>query len=377
MDLTHPDLAHPDIAHPDIAHPDIAHLDIARVRAGALDPARIVTFIDEVLEFDARENAASGLGPDFDPLPSRVRQEFLTATEYTTREFWVGRLGGEIVARGIAHLSLHDNVDQAEIWLAVDPRLRRCGLGTALLERMEADLAADGRTQLRSFNEIAVAACASERRSPHLAAASGAGSLPAALPAVEFLSRRGFALQQVERCSRAETAVATQIDIGRLAAAYAVVTWTGATPEEHLDGMADLHQRMSTDAPGAAELMEEETWDADRVRQLDAERIGAGETMHTALALCGREAVGFTEVSEPTDRTEAGWQGATLVAAEHRGHRLGAHLKIANHRALAQRSAVRRVYTWNAVENSWMLAINGLAGFVTHAWTGLWTKRLA
>ncbi len=352
-------------------------MDITHLRAGALGAAELDTFLDAVIDFDARENAASGLGPDFDPLPTLVRQEFLTSTEYTTREFWIGRVDGDIVARGIAHLSLQDNREQSEIWLAVDPRRRRQGLGTRLLARMEADLAAAGRTQLRSYNEVAAADCLRQRRGAHLAAGSGSGSLPRALPGIAFLTRRGFELRQVERCSVAETSTAAQIDIGALAPGYAIATWSGATPEEHLRGMADLHRRMSTDTPGAAELMEEETWDAERVRQLDAERIAAGETMHTALALRGGEAAGFTEVSEPADRPEAGWQGATLVAAGHRGHRLGAHLKIANHRALARSTGVRRVYTWNAVENSWMLAINDLAGFATHAWTGLWTKRLA
>ncbi|RAE31138.1 N-acetyltransferase, partial [Burkholderia multivorans] len=34
------------------------------------------------------------------------------------------------------------------------------------------------------------------------------------------------------------------------------------------------------------------------------------------------------------------------------------------------------VYTWNAAENTWMLAINDLAGFETFAWTSVWKKVL-
>ncbi|GAA1843388.1 hypothetical protein [Brevibacterium marinum] len=65
------------------------------------------------------------------------------------------------------------------------------------------------------------------------------------------------------------------------------------------------------------------------------------------------------------------------MTRQHRGHGLGAALKIANHVALAEHTNVERIYTWNAVENSWMLAINDRAGFATWAWVGLWKKCLA
>lgn len=352
-------------------------MQITRIRPGALSGAQLDSLVAEVVAFDARENAASGLGPDFGPLPTQVRQALRASTRYTARELWVGRLGEEIVAKGTAHLGLVDNTDQAEVWLAVDPARRRQGLGSALLARMEADLTGSGRTRLLSFNEVSVEECTAARRQAHLAAASGVGSPSLGVPSVAFLARHGFVLEQLERCSAARTAIAAGIDVGDLHPDYSIVTWSGATPEEHLAGMAVLHQRMSTDTPGAQRLSEEERWDEERVRELDAERARSGERMHTALALHGDAAAGFTEVAESLDRPEAGWQGATIVAKEHRGHRLGAHLKIANHTTLAAATGVRRVYTWNAAENSWMLAINDLAGFATHAWTGVWQKRLA
>ncbi|MGO3023085.1 MAG: hypothetical protein ACTIIH_07560 [Brevibacterium sp.] len=112
------------------------------------------------------------------------------------------------------------------------------------------------------------------------------------------------------------------------------------------------------------------------MRALDAEKMAKGESMATALALLDGEPAGYTQVGSSADRPTVGWQGGTPVLSEHRGHRLGARLKVANHRSLAQHSADERVYTWNAVENSWMLAISDQAGFGTWAWVGLYSKNV-
>ncbi|MDN6747073.1 MAG: hypothetical protein L0L93_08800 [Brevibacterium sp.] len=134
---------------------------------------------------------------------------------------------------------------------------------------------------------------------------------------------------------------------------------------------------MSTDTPGAEEFGEEEKWGAARVRALDERRTEGREMVSTVLALKGEAGAGFTEVAHFDERPQVGWQGSTLVAREHRGHRLGAALKIANHVALREHTAVERIYTWNAVENSWMRLINERAGFAIWARVGLWKKRLA
>lgn len=358
-------------------------MQITRFRAGSLTAAEVDAVLPELLAFDAAENSASGLGPDFGPLPASLRQGLLHSDEYSTREHWIGRIGDEdeggMVATGIAYLSLADNTDSAEVSLAVRPDRRREGLGSQLLERMRSDLRADGRTILTSFHESPVSHHRSRIRDPHLATRSGVGSVPATLPAAGFLTSQGFDLLQLERCSVAPTAQAAGISVGELNPGYHLLTWTGPTPEEHLGVMAALRRKMSTDTPAAAEFGDEEVWDAARVRALDQRRAEAGEEWHTALALAevGVPPAGFTEVCAYPDRPRIGWQGGTLVAIEHRGHRLGAHLKIANHAALSRDSTVERVYTWNAVENSWMLAINDLAGFATHAWTGVWKQRLA
>lgn len=352
-------------------------MEITHIRAGSRSDDEIEGILAEVVDFDRLVNRASGLGTDFDPRADEVRQELSSANEYVTHQTWIGRSGGTIVAKGIAYLALQDNLDVADVWCSVHPDMRSQGLGTELLAAMEASLAAEGRTQLTSYCEIPPEALDAQLRGAHLAAESGSGSLPAKHPDVAFLIRHGFAFKQLERCSVAKTSTAAKLPVEELDAGYAIETWSGPTPEHRLDAIAFLHQRMSTDTPGAEEFGEEEKWDAARVRALDAKRAEGRELLGTALALKGDAAAGFTEAAHFDERPEVGWQGSTLVAREHRGHGLGAALKIANHVALGEGTSVERIYTWNAVENSWMLLINDRAGFATWAWVGLWKKRLA
>lgn len=363
-------------------------MEITRIRAGAPTEKEIDEILAEVITFDTLISRASGLGEDFDPNPGEVRSKLSTSTEYLTHSIWIGRLGESIVAKGTAHLPLVDNDDTAEIWCAVAPEHRGRGLGSRLLERIETDLFAEGRTQLTSYCEIPSAVRDSDHRGPHLAAESGLGTLPSSLPEVAFLMRRGYSFKQLERCSVAQTSPSRASalrtadepsttgadDAGEPDGGYVIETWQGSAPDNRLSQIAVLHQRMSTDVPGAEEFGEEQSWDAERVRVLDAQRSTNSEIINTALALHGETAAGFTEVAHYQERPAIGWQGSTLVAREHRGHGLGARLKLANHRALAQNTNVERVYTWNAVENSWMLAINDRAGFETWAWVGLWKK---
>jgi GNAT superfamily N-acetyltransferase len=352
-------------------------MEITRIRAGRSDPADIDVLLPEVLEFDTLTNRASGLGPDFDPLPAEARRELSTSSRFETFSTWIGRLGGHIVAKGVAHMRLASNTDTAEVWCAVHPDHRRRGLASELLVRMEGELREEGRTALSSYCEIPPHVRDGDLRGARLAAASGSGTLPVGVPEVAFLQHRGYSLVQIERCSVASTVTAAELDLGENPDGYVIETWQGAVPENRLEHIAELKRRLSTDVPGAAKFGGEEHWDADRVRALDAEMTTKGETMATALALRGDEPAGYTQVGHFAARPAVGWQGGTLVAREHRGHGLGARLKVANHRGLAGHSTVERVYTWNAVENSWMLQINDRAGFATWAWVGLWTKDVA
>ena len=75
-------------------------------------------------------------------------------------------------------------------------------------------------------------------------------------------------------------------------------------------------------------------------------------------------------VSEPSEPTWA-MQWETVVHPAHRGHRLGAAIKLANLAQLRERlPAVQRIETSNAAENEHMLRVNRAMGFVAvgHLW---------
>jgi hypothetical protein len=69
-------------------------------------------------------------------------------------------------------------------------------------------------------------------------------------------------------------------------------------------------------------------------------------------------------------------QEDTLVAAKHRGNRLGMLVKILNLRRMAaEHPSVERVLTFNAAENGHMLAINVALGFRPAGYDGEWQRR--
>ena len=135
---------------------------------------------------------------------------------------------------------------------------------------------------------------------------------------------------------------------------------------------------MSTDAPFAGLDMDEEPWDEARVANFDDINAAGGGTRLTVAALhsaTGR-LVGFSELDVPADRTRPVHQGDTLVLAEHRGHRLGMTLKLANLLALQDITPLPpSVYTFNAEENRHMLDVNEAIGFRAVGNAGCWRKR--
>ncbi len=86
---------------------------------------------------------------------------------------------------------------------------------------------------------------------------------------------------------------------------------------------------------------------------------------------------GFTQLGAPADLTRPVTQEDTLVLREHRGHRLGMLLKVANLQFLEQVAPGHPcVLTWNAEENRAMLDVNEAVGFVPIGYEGAWRKDL-
>ena len=85
--------------------------------------------------------------------------------------------------------------------------------------------------------------------------------------------------------------------------------------------------------------------------------------------------VAFSELLLSPDTPGEAWQMATLVHPDHRGHRLGLAVKLANVEALAAAApSVRRIVTGNAAENTPMIAVNDMMGFEIAGAGWFWQK---
>jgi GNAT superfamily N-acetyltransferase len=277
------------------------------------------------------------------------------------------------------------NTHLTEGSLLVHPEQRHRGIGSALLAEAEARTRALGRRLLilESDHTSEPAADDPDAMTPP----TGAGRIAHSDSFARFAARHALTLEQADRYSvlhlpvDAERLASLRDEAERKAGAeYRVVTWQGRCPEEWVDHYAVLQTRMSTDAPMGGLEIEEDPWDADRVRAAEATSAEArhGSVVTAAVHVPTGTLVAFTELEFPLDAPEVVFQENTLVLREHRGHRLGQLVKAVNLERLADvRPHARRVHTWNAEENSYMLRINVALGFRPTGVCGAWTKALA
>ncbi len=148
--------------------------------------------------------------------------------------------------------------------------------------------------------------------------------------------------------------------------AYRIVTWVDAVPEPYVADYCRLNEMFFDEAPMGELDLRAQRWDAARVRMLEQQHLRSGrhEVAAGALDAQGR-LVALTEIAVNEHAVHRGFQSGTLVAPEHRGHRLGIATKVANHRQL------RRLFptcdlllTGNADVNAPMNAVNDALGYV-------------
>jgi RimJ/RimL family protein N-acetyltransferase len=146
---------------------------------------------------------------------------------------------------------------------------------------------------------------------------------------------------------------------------YELVTWVDRAPDHLVEGVARLVGRMSTDTPHGDRSWEAEVWDASRWREKEDDAFHSGRGRLAAGAVDQRgNLVAFTDIGVWKQEPSVAEQWNTIVEPEHRGHRLGLAVKIANLRHLRREvPAALRLETWNANENRRMIAINELLGF--------------
>lgn len=327
----------------------------------------------------ANEVEALGYGtPDIAYDPDEELPQFQDV--HHPQRMLVATVDGEIVARGLWETQADEDADVAWIIAEVLPEFRGRGIGTALSDRLETMTREDGRVKAIVYTPIP------EGPGERLPSPTGFGSIVASYPDVLFLQKRGYRLEQVERVSRLPLPL-PDLDrlvdeaLARSGPDYRLHTWIERTPERWLADMAVLGTRMSTDAPSAGLEEPEDVWTVERILERDERNATMNPRTRIVAAvehIPSGHLVGFTVLSVPVQRERAVDQYATLVLREHRGHKLGMLLKVANLQHLAREFPGHpAIITFNAEENRHMLDVNEAVGFVAIANESAWRKDLS
>jgi GNAT superfamily N-acetyltransferase len=264
-------------------------------------------------------------------------------------ETWVAadEATGETVGWYRIELPDLENRHRASGSPTVRPASRRRGAGTALLRHEVERARANGRTVLRGGALVGSAGDLFARQ---------AGAEPSLVDARRMQDLRKIPPGLV--ASLRETAAGA-------AAGYSLESWTGPTPEEHLDRVAAGFNAMN-DAPHSPDR-EDDIWDAQRVRERADAALREGCLRGYSIAAIAEstgEMAGLTQVFVDPGYPEWGHQGLTAVTRPHRGHRLGLLIKAAMLEWLAtEEPKLERIATDNAATNKYMIAVNETLGY--------------
>jgi GNAT superfamily N-acetyltransferase len=263
----------------------------------------------------------------------------------------LGAYDGEtMVGAGRVDVFLLDNLHAASAEVHVDPAWQRRGIGRALEAECVRVAREAGRRLLMTE---AFAPMDAESAGTRFAAACGY------TPGIQD------AMKVVDLVETEPTwgALAAKADENR--AGYELVTWQDHMPEELVEGYCRINEIFFDEAPTGDMEIENEVWDAARVatREERNRATGRHELSAGAIAPDGT-LVAVTEVMINSRAPQRGFQSGTLVLPEHRGHRLGLAVKVANHRQIRQAFPECAVLvTGNADENAPMNAVNTQLGY--------------
>jgi GNAT superfamily N-acetyltransferase len=291
----------------------------------------------------------------------------------------VARVDDDIVARGTYETQIGEGADTGWVNAQVLPEYRGRGIGTALVDALETMARDDGKAKVVSYSAI------QDAPGERLLAPTGFGSIPTEHPDVRFLLARGYTFEQTERLSRLPLPVPGLDELVAAASArtgdeYVVHVWVGATPERWRADIAVLATRMSTDAPSAGLEEPEDVWTVERVIEADQRALASPRTRIVAAVehVASGRLAGYTVLSAPQQLHRSVAQYITIVLREHRGHKLGMLLKVANLQQLERvKPGHPSVTTFNAEENRYMLDVNEAVGFVPIGQESAWRKDLS
>jgi hypothetical protein len=292
----------------------------------------------------------------------------------------------DVLAVMWVELPLLDNEHLGYIDLMVRIGNRHQGIGSALLRHGEELLRAHDRTTILGWNMVTSALIDLDGPAEGtLADPNGTIRIRTDDPDVGFAITHGYSFSQAERHSVQPLPVPAAVLTEALAEAearadgYELVQFVGQPSEELIEGLIPLFAAMATDPPLGDVDWRPEVWDAERVRRTYRLMTVARDVYTTcARHVATGELAAFTQLKGPHDKPEVVYQENTLVLSHHRGHALGLWVKAANCEWISRdRPSSRRVHTWNADENDYMLDINTRLGYRRESIGAAWQKVLA
>ncbi len=287
--------------------------------------------------------------------------KWMDGFDSSPQQAWLGYGdSGELVGGYLLRLPDKENLQRADCTLIVALDNRRAGAGTELLAHCREQAGQEGRTWLDGT---------ARDGSPGAAFAAAAGATAGIPEVTRALSiDAGLPARLTSLRASAEPH----------AAGYTLLSWTGPTPDQHLDEVARVRNAMA-DAPRDAGV-EAHIWDPERLRRSEQTFADHGLLCRSIGARHDKsgEMAALTQLGTDPEVPAWGFQMITAVLPEHRGHRLGLLVKIAMLDLLAsQAPQVDRISTGNAGSNQHMIAINEQLGFVVADTYRSWELKLA
>jgi GNAT superfamily N-acetyltransferase len=276
---------------------------------------------------------------------------------------------GPVLGVGLMEFPMLENPHSTEITLAVHPEHRRRGVGTAIVQKMGERAVADGRRALNTIVDVPLGGVHDESVRNFARAVGFEPTLTGNL-------RHLHVPLEDERLAHLRQVVAEARD----ATDYQTHTFTTPWPPKLLDDACTLLGVMSTDEPAGDGERQAEQWDEERIRENEELLAARGTQRLAAVAehVPSGHLVAMTELLFANDTPHQSWQMITVVHPDHRGHRLGLAVKLANLDLLTERApSVRVVQTGNASMNAPMIGVNEMMGFEVVSEGAFWQKHLS
>jgi GNAT superfamily N-acetyltransferase len=300
-------------------------------------------------------------------LPQELRARALDDAAPTVHRLYALHDEDVVVASAVLEVTRDDNLSWICGDLFVDPRKRRRGYGGIALRHLEAAAI--------ELDRLTLVTWVVEDGSDH-----GRG------PNRTFAPRHGYeifeenVLREIDwprpegELTRLESTWSTKADD------YEIVSWRRVAPDGLVAGLVRLKAVMPLEIPDSGIDREEEKWDDHRYRLHEQRVDDMGRDLLVAAARhrASSEVVGVCELTVSRERPGTAYQWDTLVLRAHRGHSLGALMKIATMRLLEDGGyQTEKIVTSNNSVNTAMIAVNESLGYYPTGGIVGWRKRLS